>query len=118
MADYGHVTAWGGIRTGREKQALAVWADAVDFYEKCKANGLIDDYEVQIFLPTGGALPTGIITIWGSEDQIDAYARNDDRFALSTRAGLALEGFVESRAVRGAALLEGIGNYSTAIDAL
>ena len=118
MADYGHVTAWSGIRTGREKQALSIWADAVDFYEKCKANSLIDDYEVQIFLPSGGALPTGIITIWGSEDQVSAYERNEDRMALSVRAGLALEGFVESKSVRGGAMLEGIGTFSTAVDAL
>ena len=118
MADYGHVTAWSGIRTGREKQALSVWADAVDFYEKCKANSLIEDYEVQIFQASGGALPTGIITIWGSREQVDAYDWNDDRMALSVRAGLVLEGFVESKAVRGAAMLEGIGTFSTAVDAL
>ena len=118
MADYGHVTAWSGIRTGREKQALGVWADAVDFYEKCKANSLIEDYDVQIFQSSGGALPNGIITVWCSEEQLNAYDWSDDRMALSTRASLVLDGYVESRCVRGAAMLEGIGTFSAAVDSL
>jgi hypothetical protein len=118
MGDYGHVTAWSSIRAGREKQALALWADAIDLYEKAKANGLIDEYETQLFQPTGGALPVGIITLWGSQDQVDAMDRNADRQALQTRAGLILEGLVQTRSIRGAAVFEGIGTFQQAIDAL
>ncbi len=118
MGDYAHVTAYGSIRVGREKQALAVWADALDFYEKAQANGLIESYEIKVFLPSGGALPTGMITLWGSEDQVDALSRNQDRVALQMRAGLVVEDLIESRAVRGAAALEGVGRFQNAIDSL
>ena len=118
MGDYGHVTAWSGIRTGRERQSLALWADAVDLYEKAKANGLIDDYEVQLFRSTGQALPAGIITLWGSQDQVEAIDRDPDRMALETRAGLLLDGLVQTTSIRGAAVLEGIGTYQAAIDKL
>ena len=118
MGDYGHVTAWSGIRTGRERQALALWADAIDLYEKAKANGLIDEYETQLFQPTGDALPTGIITLWGSQDQVEAMDRNEDRMALQTRAGLLLDGLVQTRSIRGAAVLEGIGTFQATIDSL
>lgn len=118
MGDYGHVTSWGGIRAGRERQALALWTDAIDFYEKAKANGLIDEYEVLLFQPTGGALPAGIITLWGTQDQVDAIARNDDRMALQMRATLLLESHVETRAMRGAAMLEGVGTFQTLVDSL
>lgn len=118
MGDYGHVTAWSGIRVGRERQSMALWADALEFYEKSKANGLIDDYETQLFQPTGNALPTGIITLWGSQDQIDAIARNEERMRLQVRAGLIVESLVETRSVRGAAVLEGIGTFQEAIDGL
>jgi hypothetical protein len=118
MGDYAHVTAYGAIRVGREKQAMAVWADALDFYEKAQANGLIDSYEIQLFQPSGGALPTGMICLWGSEDQIDKIGRNEERMKLQMRAGLVVENLVESRAVRGAAVLEGVGTFQEAIDSL
>ena len=81
MGDYAHVTAYGAIKVGREKQAMAVWGDALDFYEKAKANGIIESYEIQMFQPTGGALPVGMITLWGSEDQVDQISRHEDRHA-------------------------------------
>lgn len=115
MGDHAHVTAWNGIRTGRERQAMALWVDAVDFYEKAKANSLIDDYEVQLFMPTGGALPAGMILLYGSEDQVDAIRRNTDRMRLQTRAGMLLDGLTETQAIRGAAVLEGIGTFNEVI---
>jgi len=118
MGDYAHVTAYGAIRVGREKQAFEVWADAIDFYEKAQANGLIESYEIQLFQPSGGALPTGMISLWGSEDQIDAIARNEDRTKLQLRAGLVVEDLIETRAIRGAAVLEGVGQFQEAIASL
>lgn len=118
MSDYGHVTAWGGIRAGREAQALQLWADAVDFYEKAKANSLIEEYETMIFQPSGSALPTGIITLWGSLEQVDAIDRNEDRMRIQVRASLILEGLVQTRAVRGGALLEGMGTFQAEVNAL
>jgi hypothetical protein len=118
MGDYAHVTAYGAIRVGREKQALELWADAIDFYEKAQANGLIESYEIKIFLPSGGALPTGMITLWGSEEQTDAIARNEDRQKLALRAALVVEDLVESRATRGAALFQGVDDFQAAISTL
>ena len=118
MGDYGHVTAYGAIKVGRERQAMAVWADALNFYEKAQANGLIESYEAQLFQPTGGALPNGIITLWGTEDQVDQIARNEDRRRLQARASLVVENLVETRAIRGAPVLEGIGAFQEAIDSL
>jgi hypothetical protein len=118
MGDHAHVTAYGAIKTGREKQALEVWGEALDFYEKAQANGLIDSYEINLFQPTGGALPVGIITLWGSEDQVDQIARNEDRTRLQLRASLVVEDLIETRAMRGAAVLEGVGTFQEAIESL
>jgi hypothetical protein len=118
MGDYAHVTAYGAIKVGREKKAFEVWADALDFYEKAQANGLIESYEIQIFQPSGGALPTGMIMLWGSQDQVDAMARNEDRLKLAQRATLVVENLIDTRATRGAAVLEGVGQFQEAIDSL
>jgi hypothetical protein len=118
MSDYGHVTAYGAIKVGREQLAMGVWGDALEFYEKAQANGLIDSYDLQIFQPTAGALPTGMITLWGSQDQIDQIARNEDRLRLQARASLVVEDLIETRAMRGAAVLEGIGTFQEVIASL
>lgn len=118
MGDYAHVTAYGAIKVGREKKAFEVWGDALEFYEKAQANGLIDSYEINLFQPTGGALPVGIITLWGSQDQVDQIARNEDRTRLQMRASLVVNDLVETRAMRGAAVLEGIGTFQETIDSL
>jgi hypothetical protein len=118
MGDYAHVTAWRGIRTGRERQAMELWGEALTFYEKAKANSLIDDYEVQLFMPSGGALPNGMILLYGSQDQVDAIARNDERGRLQAKAGLLLDGLVETSMIRGAAVLEGIGTFNEVVEEL
>lgn len=118
MGDYAHVTAYGAIKVGREKQAMAVWGDAIDFYEKAQANGLIESYEAQLFQPTGGALPNGIISLWGTQDQVDQIGRNEDRLRLQQRAALVVEDLVETRAMRGAPVLEGITTFQEAIESL
>lgn len=118
MGDYAHVTAYGAIKVGRERQALSVWGDALDFYEKAQANGLIESYEIKLFQPTGGALPIGMITLWGSQDQVDQMGRNEERMRLQGRAALVVEGLIETRAIRGAAILEGIGQFQEAIESL
>jgi hypothetical protein len=118
MGDYAHVTAWSGIRTGRERQAMELWGEAIEFYEKAKANALIDDYEVQLFMPTGGALPNGMIMLYGTQDQVDAIAHNDERGRLQAKAGLLLDGLVETSAIRGAAVLEGVGTFNEVIEEL
>ena len=59
-----------------------------------------------------------MITLWGTQDQIDAIRRDPDRTKLQLRAGLVVEDLVETGAIRGAALLEGIGTFQEALDSL
>ena len=111
VAEYGYVTAWTGVRTGRERQAMELWADAIGIYDKAKANGQIEDFEAVLYQPTGGAVPGGIITLWGSQDQVDAMRRDQDRIRLQARALILLEGLVETTAMRGGAVLEMMGLF-------
>ena len=112
MGDYAHITSWGGVRVGREQQALELWSDALTLYEKAKANGQIEDYDTMLFTPSGGALPNGIIALWGTAEQVDAFGRDADRLRLQARAMVLLDDLVESNAVRGGALLEMMGIYT------
>jgi hypothetical protein len=111
MAEHAHVTAWAGVKAGRERDALELWTDAITLYEKAKANGQIEDYETILFQPTGGAMPNGIITLWGTTAQVDAFARDPERMRLQARAMMLLDGLTETGGVRGGALLELMGLF-------
>ena len=96
MSDFGHVTVWSGVKIGRERQAMTLWADVLEFYEKAKANGLIDDYETQVFQPTGNVLTYGDHHPLGKpRSDRRVLARNDDRRRLQARS-LVLDDLVET----------------------
>ena len=46
MSEAGVFIAWDKVAVGREKQAMTVWAEALEFYEKAQANGEIERYEI------------------------------------------------------------------------
>ena len=118
MADYGLVLAWQLPRAGREMKALEVFAEAQNTFDKAKANGLIEGFESVLLQPTGGALPGGWTVSWGTEDQIDAWARHVDCTAVVFQAGLVADGVALTRCLRGDAITEGIGTYAEAVSAL
>lgn len=115
MADYGAVLAWNSPRQGRETKALEVFIEAQEMYEKARANGLIDGFETVLFQATGGALPGGMTTSWGSEDQIDAWSRNDDYVRLQNQATLVADGVAVTRCIRGQAIMDGMTTYAELI---
>lgn len=112
MADYGVVLAWDAPRQGREQKALEVFIEAQEMYEKAQANGLIDSFETVLFQATGGGFPGGLTTSWGSEDQMDAWARNDDNIRVQNLATLVADGVVVTRCIRGQAIMDGMTNYA------
>ncbi|RIK07277.1 MAG: hypothetical protein DCC48_04140 [Acidobacteria bacterium] len=97
---------------------MDLWADALTFAEKQKADANIEEYTVQLFTPTGGAIPAGILTYWGSEEQVLALLADEERTRIAQRANLLLEGFAEARTMRGEAVMEGVNEYSEIIDSL
>ena len=105
MGDYGHVVTWTGLRTDREKRAVEVWGDALELYEKAVANSKIDSYDTVLFETSGGAQPLGMTICWGSEDQIDAWARDEDRMRVQLAAAFVCEGLSVTRCVRGLSLI-------------
>ena len=118
MADSGLILTWHVPRPGREMKALEVFGEAQNTYEKAQANGLIDGFETVLLQPTGGALPGGWSVSWGTEEQIDAWARHDDFTSLLFQAGLVADGVAVTRCLRGDAITEGIGAFAEAVSAI
>jgi hypothetical protein len=118
MGDYGHVVSWRGIRSGREKQALEVWGEALELYEKGVANSKIESYETVLFEPSAGGLPIGMTIVWGSQDQIDTWTRDEDRVRVQAKASLTVEGLAVARCARGQVVAEGVGQFVELINNL
>ncbi len=105
MADAGLFIGWGHVVRGRERRALEVFNESVQYWGGLQGDGKIEDFEVVLLNPHGGDLD-GFALLRGSAEQMDAL-RNDERFQRqNTRA----DQIVENLGVVDALLGEGLGN--------
>jgi hypothetical protein len=105
MADAGLFIGWGQVVRGREKLALEVFNESVEYWGGLQGDGKIEDFEVVLLTPHGGDL-AGFALLRGSVEQINAL-RSDEEFERRiTRADL----IVENQGVVDAALGERLGS--------
>jgi hypothetical protein len=117
MADYGVAVTWGDVKPGREKQSLAVWADAVALNDKAVANGRLERWDAVLFEPMG-APPLGAIRLFGSQAQIDEFIHSEDFQSVILRAGLTINAVALRRFTTGDALNESFARFATVVDTL
>jgi len=117
MADYGLAVTWGEAKAGREKKAIELFGEAVAFNEKLVANGGMERWDVVGFEPIGSA-PAGVMRYYGTAAQTEALVTSEEFSRLIGRGQLTLDSFGFRRFVTGQALMEEVGRYSSAIDAL
>ncbi len=104
MAEAGLFIGWGQVVRGREKLALEVFNESVEYWGGLQGDGKIEDFEVVLLTPHGGDL-AGFALLRGSVEQINAL-RSDEEFERRiTRADL----IVENQGVVDAALGERLG---------
>lgn len=114
MADYGCLIGWDRVAIGRERKALEVWADALAFYEKAKANGIIESFETLGFESNANFL--GCILLHGERDKINDFMQSPDFVALQQRASMVVDHLTVVRFQTGQAALDTIGRYMDAIE--
>jgi hypothetical protein len=116
-ADAALFIGWGQVVRGREKRAVQVFNESVEYWGGLQGDGKIQDFEVVLLTPHGGDLQ-GFALVRGSQEQIGAL-RADEEFARRvTRA----DQIVESQGVVDAVIGEGIGRematYQSEVDDL
>ncbi len=119
MGDFGVIIGWDKVAVGREKQAMTVWTDALTFYDKAKANGEIDDFEVIGF--QGGSASMGLlgaIIARADEQRLDRFVASDEFGRQMQRASLVVDHLHVNRFVAGAPMVEVVGRYFQEVDAL
>ena len=120
MGDAGLLIGWDKVAVGREKQAMTVWAEALAYYDKAKANGEIEDFDVIGFQANGtsslGLL--GAIVVRGEEGQLDRFVASDEFSRQLQRASLVVDHLHVNRFVIGNRMLEVAGRYFQEVEAL
>jgi hypothetical protein len=104
MADAALFIGWGQVVRGREKRAVQVFNESVEYWGGLQGDGKIEDFEVVLLTPHGGDLQ-GFALLRGSEEQVAALRADDEFQRRTARADL----IVESQGVVDAVIGEGIG---------
>jgi hypothetical protein len=104
MADFGLFIGFGPPIRGRERQAIAVFNEAMQYWTRLQQQGEIESFESVFLEPHGGDL-SGFTLVRGDRDKLASIRTSDEFARLTIRAGLITEGF----GVVGATLGERIG---------
>ena len=104
MADAGIFIGFGRAVRGRERQAVKVFTEALEYYARLQQEGEIESFESVFLAPHGGDL-NGFTLLRGNPDKLSSIRTSDEFLRLTVRADLITEGF----GVIGAILGEQVG---------
>ena len=88
MAEAALCTVFGPPVPGREKQALKVYADTLDYWGRLQKEGMIERFDITVCTPTGDL--NGFIVARGSAANLDAIRRTKEYRQLIQRVQLAV----------------------------
>jgi hypothetical protein len=108
MADAGLFIGWGQVVRGREKRAVQVFNESVEYWGGLQGDGKIEGFEVALLTPHGGDL-LGFALLRGSQDQVNVLLGDEEFQRRVLRADL----IVESQGVVTALLGDGIARGMT-----
>jgi hypothetical protein len=104
MADFGLFLGFGTPVRGRERQAIAVFNEGMEYWTRLQQQGEIESFESVFLEPHGGDL-SGFTLLRGDRDKLESIRTSDEFARQSLRAGL----ITERLGVVGATLGERLG---------
>ena len=113
MADEALFIGWGEVVRGRERKALEVFGESLQFYGQLQQDGKIESFDAWFLAPHGGDL-AGFILLRGERERLDEVQRNPDFERLQTRAGMIVDGVGVVNAYTGEALGRLMGQFEEA----
>jgi hypothetical protein len=87
MSEAALCTVFGTPVPGREKYALDVYNEALQYWGRLQQEGRIERFDVVILGPTGGDL-TGLILARGTDAQLDSVRHSEEYQRLLNRVQL------------------------------
>jgi hypothetical protein len=117
MADFGLFVGFGYPVRGRERQAVKVFNEAMEYYARLQQQGEIESFESVFLEPHGGDL-NGFTLIRGDRDKLASIRTSDEFARLSIRADLIVEGFGVIGAQLGKQIETLMGVYNEQVEGL
>jgi hypothetical protein len=117
MADAALFIGWGQVVRGREKRAVQVFNETVEYWGGLQGDGKIEDFEVALLTPHGGDLQ-GFGLLRGSEEQIAALQMDEEFQRRVVRADQIIESQGVVTALIGEGIARGMAQYQAEIEDL
>lgn len=117
MADSGLFIGFSNPVRGRERQAIAVFNEAVAHYASLQRQGEIESFEAVFLEPHGGDLG-GFFLLRGDAEQLGRVRGSEDFRRLNARAEFVVEGFGVVGAMLGEAVGRQVGLFQSLIEEL
>jgi len=77
MAEAALCTVWGDPIPGREKQALNIYNEAMQYWAGLQQEGKIERFDVTVLAFSGGDV-AGLLVVRGAAEQIDSVRRSKE----------------------------------------
>ena len=117
MADAALFIGWGQVVRGRERRAVQVFNESVEYWGGLQSDGKIEDFEVALLGPHGGDLQ-GFALLRGSEEQVGALRADEEFQRRVLRADQIIESQGVVNALIGEGIARGMAQYQGEIDDL
>jgi hypothetical protein len=113
MADDALFIGWGEVVRGRERKAIEVFNESLQYYGQLQQDGKVESVEPWFLAPHGGDL-AGFILLRGQREQLDEIQRSPEFERLQTRASLIVDRTGVINAYTGEALGRLLGQFQEA----
>jgi hypothetical protein len=117
MGDEALFIGWGEVVRGRERKAVEVFNESIQYYAQLQQDGKIESVEPWFLAPHGGDL-AGFVLLRGEREQLDGIQRSAEFERLQTRAGMIVERTGAINAYTGDALGRLMSQFEDAIGEL
>jgi hypothetical protein len=113
MADEALFIGWGEVVRGRERKAVEVFNESIQYYGQLQQDGTIEGFDAWFLAPHGGDL-AGFILLHGERERLDEIQRSPEFERLQTRASLIVDRTGVVDAYTGEALGRLMGQFQEA----
>ena len=113
MADEALFFGWGEVVRGRERKAVEVFNESIQYYGELQAAGRLEGFEAWFLAPHGGDL-AGFALLRGEREALDEIARSPEFERLQARASMIVERTGTLNAYTGEALGRLMGQFEEA----